>query len=81
MLEKTMNRSSRRAAGDAAWTRTCVFCGRTMDADRWTALPLVQVLDRRELEPHVMVRVGRDVEIRRCVCGVLIASFGRAAQL
>jgi hypothetical protein len=48
-----------------------------MDARRWADLPLVKVLDRRELQPHISVHVGWDVEVRRCVCGALIASLGR----
>ena len=48
-----------------------------MDARRWADLPLVQVLDWQELQPHLSVRIGWDVEVRRCACGALIASFGR----
>jgi hypothetical protein len=59
------------------WSRTCVFCHAEIDARRWIDLPLVQVLDRRELEHHVTLPIGSDVEVRRCACGALIASFGR----
>jgi len=51
-----------------------------MDAQTWSELPLVEILDRKALEPHLSVAVGRDVEMRRCPCGALIASFGRGQQ-
>jgi hypothetical protein len=64
-------------AHEATWTRTCVFCDARMGPREWADLPLVKVLDRRELEPHLSVRVPWDIEVRRCACGALIASVGR----
>jgi hypothetical protein len=70
-------RTTEPSAHEPKWSRTCVFCQAEMDARGWADLPLVQVLDRQELQPHLSVRIGWDVEVRRCACGALIASFGR----
>ena len=76
----TMNGPRKRStepAPDVRWTRTCAFCHARMDSRRWNELPLIKVLDRRELQPHLSVSVAWDVEVRRCTCGALIASVDR----
>jgi hypothetical protein len=75
-MNGTPKRAIDTSAREPKWSRTCVFCHAEMDARRWADLPLVQVLDRQELQPHLSVRMGWDVEVRRCACGALIASFG-----
>jgi len=74
-MENTVKIESQgsRAGWDA--TRTCARCQARVDADAWTRLPIVEVLDRRALAAHLSVKVEWDVEVRRCSCGSLIASF------
>jgi len=70
-------RAGEALAHEGVWTRTCAICHAQMGSREWAELPLVKVLDRRELEPHLSVRVPWDVEVRRCACGALIASVDR----
>ena len=76
-MENAVKRSSGRSDRAMRWSRTCVSCNAEMDSNVWAGLPLVSVLNREDLQRHLSVPVGWDVEVRRCACGALIASFGR----
>jgi len=54
--------------------RACPGCHAKIDAPRWQCFPIVATIIQEDLERVLTVRVSWTVEVRRCVCGTLIAA-------
>jgi hypothetical protein len=57
-----------------AWPKGCGVCRRTYDATTWKALPGVSTLSPASVQAHLSVPAGWAVELRRCVCGAVLAA-------
>jgi hypothetical protein len=59
---------------DAAWSRACGVCRRAYGTVQWNELPAVATLSPDHVQPHLSVPAAWTVELRRCVCGAMLAT-------
>jgi hypothetical protein len=56
------------------WTKACGRCRRFYEVAAWRDLPQFATLPPTSVQPYLSVPAEWTVEIRRCVCGALLAA-------
>jgi hypothetical protein len=50
-------------------------CGASYSQVDWMQLPLEHAIGRDTVQRYVSTAIAWDIEVRRCVCGLLMSSF------
>jgi hypothetical protein len=69
-----------RGARALAWSKCCGACRRNYGSAEWEALAIVESLAPAAVQAHLSVPAEWTVELRRCTCGVTLATRARVAR-
>jgi DNA-binding PadR family transcriptional regulator len=58
----------------SAWSKGCGVCRRVYDTSGWGALAPISTLPPDRVQAHLSVPADWAVELRRCVCGAVLAT-------